>query len=486
MKRSDLITVIAVFHHVVRLTHSFEWSGNVRFPSISGGKRSFGLSMQGLSRQDGDSIKPIDHGRRNLLLGSAVALGSAIWGCTTRPAKATTVILEESEARRIDIFERNAPSVVFIDTFVEKQDVFSPNVLEVPLGSGSGFVWDKEGHIVTNYHVIRNAKVAQVAIITPSKKGLSSSKGSLVPPLRQASTDDVMLDLYERPTAMKSTYDEASSQYQRSVYKATVVGVDPGKDIAVLKVDAPDYVLYPIDVGTSTGLKVGQLALAIGNPFGLDHTLTAGVISGLGREVKSPIGRPITNVIQSDAAINPGNSGGPLLDSSGKLIGMNTAIYSPSGASAGIGFAIPVDTVKYIVNTLIRDGKVVRPILGISYLESKQARALGIGRGVLVLEVPEGSPAEKAGLKGTRRTETGLVEIGDIIIQVGDVIINTEANLFQALESFSPGDTVQVKVLRIEAVADALVQKEVTLSIPLQSSDVLEQPNPSLRYYQTR
>lgn len=158
---------------------------------------------------------------------------------------------------------------------------------------------------VTNYHVIRNAKVAQVAIITPSKKGLSS-KGSIMPPLRQASTDEPVLDVYERPTAMKSTYDEASSQYQRSVYKATVVGVDPGKDIAVLKVDAPDYVLYPIDVGTSTGLKVGQLALAIGNPFGLDHTLTAGVISGLGREVKSPIGRPITNVIQSDAAINPG------------------------------------------------------------------------------------------------------------------------------------------------------------------------------------
>lgn len=165
---------------------------------------------------------------------------------------------------------------------------------------------------------------------------------------------------------------------------------------------------------------------------------------------------------------------------------MNTAIYSPSGASAGIGFAIPVDTVKYIVNTLIRDGKVVRPILGISYLESKQARALGIGRGVLVLDVPQGSPAEKAGLKGTRRTETGLVEIGDIIIQVGGVIINTEANLFQALETFQPGDIVDIKVLRIEAMNDALVQKEVTLMIPLQSSDALEQATPSLRYYQTR
>lgn len=165
---------------------------------------------------------------------------------------------------------------------------------------------------------------------------------------------------------------------------------------------------------------------------------------------------------------------------------MNTAIYSPSGASAGIGFAIPIDTVKYIVNTLIRDGKVVRPILGISYLESKQARALGIGRGVLVLDVPAGSPAENAGLKGTRRTETGLVEIGDIIVQVAGVVINTEANLFQALETLEPGDSVEVKVLRIEAVNDALVQKEVTLSIPLQSSDVLEQGGPALRYYQTR
>jgi S1-C subfamily serine protease len=133
------------------------------------------------------------------------------------------------------------------------------------------------------------------------------------------------------------------TSFSRKVYKAKVVGVDPGKDIAVLKIDAPVFDLYPIEVGTSTGLKVGQSAYAIGNPFGLDHTLTVGVISGIGREVRSPIGRPITNVIQTDAAINPGNSGGPLLNSAGKLIGMNTSIYSPSGASAGIGFAIPVD-----------------------------------------------------------------------------------------------------------------------------------------------
>lgn len=148
-----------------------------------------------------------------------------------------------------------------------------------------------------------------------------------------------------------------SSEASRSTYKARVVGVDPSKDIAILKVDAPKSELFPIVVGTSAGLRVGQSALAIGNPFGLDHTLTSGIISGLGREVRSPIGRPISNVIQSDCAINPGNSGGPLLDSSGRLIGMNTAIYSPSGSSSGIGFAIPVDTIKFITETLIRDGQ---------------------------------------------------------------------------------------------------------------------------------
>lgn len=184
-------------------------------------------------------------------------------------------------------------------------------------------------------------------------------------------------------------------------------------------------------------------------------------------------------------AKNPGNSGGPLLDSSGNLIGMNTAIFSPSGASAGIGFAIPVDSVKVIVNTLIRDGKVVRPILGISYLESKQARSLGIGRGVLVLDVPPNSPAAKAGLRGTRRTETGLIEIGDIIVKVGSTVINTEANLFEALEGYQPGDSIEVKVLRIEAVNDRLEQREAKLTISLQSSETLEQqtmPTPMYQY----
>jgi S1-C subfamily serine protease len=239
-------------------------------------------------------------------------------------------------------------------------------------------------------------------------------------------------------------------------------------------VEAPQSLLRPIAVGTSKGLKVGQQALAIGNPFGLDHTLTVGIISGTGREVRSPIGRPITNVIQTDASINPGNSGGPLLDSSGKLIGMNTAIYSPSGASAGIGFAIPVDTVKAIVETLIRDGKVVRPVLGISLLDSKQARALGISSGALILDVPPGSPGAKAGLKGTRRLESGLVEVGDIIAKIGDTVVTTESDLFQALEIYKPGEKVVVSVLRVTVVNEELQVKTVELTIELGSSAELE------------
>jgi S1-C subfamily serine protease len=251
--------------------------------------------------------------RRNLITSSAVALFSALLATSTGANKAdagSLAVLEESENRRIEIFERNAPSVVFIDTFAEKQDVFSPNVMEVPLGTGSGFVWDKQGHIVTNYHVVRNAKFAQVALITPRKGGkesiglLSSQQQQLLP---QASTstfstndsdNSSSLDVFSvNPTASRAN-KFSSAGYKRSVFKATVIGADPGKDIAILKIDAPQELLYPISVGKSAGLKVGQLSLAIGNPFGLDHSLTSGVISGLGREVRSPIGRPITNVIQ--------------------------------------------------------------------------------------------------------------------------------------------------------------------------------------------
>ncbi|KAI2506794.1 PDZ domain [Fragilaria crotonensis] len=383
------------------------------------------------------------------------------------------------EERRIQIFERTAPGVVFIDTFTEQRDEFTTNVMEVPLGSGSGFVWDDKGHIVTNYHVVRNAKSAQVAIltrvfenqpITTPKASSGISKARIAP--RNAGNSINMGLSNDRilPSSVRPGRTSVLADYKRSVYKARVIGVDPGKDVAVLKIEAPVYDLYPLELGTSKSIRVGQMALAIGNPFGLDHTLTAGIISGIGREVRSPTGQPISNVIQTDAAINPGNSGGPLIDSAGRLIGMNTAIYSPSGGSAGIGFAIPIDAVKYVVETLIRDGRVVRPALGITYLQTAQAKVLGINRGVLVLDVPVDSPAYKAGMRGTRRTETGLIEIGDIIIKVADADIETEADLFQALEKFKPGDYVKVTVSRIEPTGTSLKARDAVLTIQLKAA----------------
>eukprot|EP00981_Chlorochromonas_danica_P000732 scaffold156_cov173-Ochromonas_danica.AAC.20 len=279
------------------------------------------------------------------------------------------------------------------------------NVMEVPAGTGSGFVWDDQGHIVTNYHVIRNAQSAKVTLTDSSGK--------------------------------------------TKTLTAKVLGVDPDKDVAVLIVDNNGIHWKPIKKGTSSSLKVGQFALAIGNPFGLDHTLTTGVVSGLGREVRSPSNKPINNVIQTDAAINPGNSGGPLLDSAGQLIGMNTAIYSSSGSSAGIGFAIPVDTLRYEVDALIRDGVVRRPVLGVSYLETSQAKVLGINRGVLVVDVPDGTGAKAGGLRGTDRNRRGdVLGLGDVIIQIDNQIIDKDSDLFQAVEKHQVGDVVTVKVIR--------------------------------------
>ena len=247
--------------------------------------------------QDSIISKPTTK-RREILLSSAAAFITTIIASSGTPkvAEASSLAgLEDTEKRRIEVFQRNAPSVVYIDVIAERQDVFSPNAVDERIGTGSGFVWDKDGHIVTNFHVVRNSKFAQVALITPRR----NSNNKIIPddngPLSVSSStsQDVFL-----PVRTSSTNKVSTDDYKRTVFKARIIGVDPGKDIAVLKIDAPEEILYPIQVGKSLGLIVGQTALAIGNPFGLDHTLTSGVISGLGREVKSPIGRPITNVIQ--------------------------------------------------------------------------------------------------------------------------------------------------------------------------------------------
>ncbi len=299
------------------------------------------------------------------------------------------------EEHTIRLFEQAAPSVCFITTSTLRRSYYSRNIQEIPSGSGSGFVWNKDGHIVTNFHVIQNADKATVTL----------SDGT--------------------------------------TYEATKVGQEPAKDLAVLKIDAPRNKLTPIPVGTSSNLRVGQNVYAIGNPFGLDQTLTTGVVSALGREINSVAGIPIRDAIQSDAAINPGNSGGPLLNSSGQLIGVNTAIYSPSGASAGIGFSIPVDVVSWVVPDLIQYGRVNRPLIGVEL-----ARPLRDIEGAVVLNVVEDSPAEAAGLRGTALDNSGNLVLGDIIVAVNNDPITNNSDLYLALEKYRAGDEVTVSVQR--------------------------------------
>lgn len=307
--------------------------------------------------------------------------------------------LESFENSIIRLFESAAPSVCYITTAQLRRDYWSRNVMEIPAGSGSGFIWDKSGHIVTNYHVVMNSEKISVTLS------------------------------------------------DQTTWQAKLVGVEPSKDLAVLKIDASSSQLKPIKVGSSSKLRVGQFVMAIGNPFGLDQTLTTGVISALGREIQSLNGRPIRDVIQTDAAINPGNSGGPLMDSGGRLIGVNTQIYSPSGASAGIGFSIPVDEVKWVVPDLINYGEVRRPILGVSLLPEHYASQLKV-KGVMVAEVVKGGPADKAGIKPISQGKDGSFEPGDIIKSVNDVKLNNPNDLILALEKYTPGDRVNLNIER--------------------------------------
>jgi S1-C subfamily serine protease len=310
--------------------------------------------------------------------------------CQTRakplPARpvATRGPLLPEEQRAISIFEEARAAVVYITTLVSRTDFFTLKVFEIPQGTGSGFIWDEAGHIVTNFHVIYEAQNVQVTLS------------------------------------------------DRSIFKAEVVGTAPDKDLAVLRIKAPREKLPPIRIGTSSDLKVGQSVYAIGNPFGFDQTLTTGIISALGREIESLTRRPIQGVIQTDAAINPGNSGGPLLDSAGRMIGVNTAIYSPSGAYAGVGFAVPIDTINRIV----------------PQVEDSVARQVGIEEGVLILDVDRRGAAAGAGMMPTRYDSEGNVVLGDIIVSINGQSIKTSDDLYRALERYNVGDEVRVEIIR--------------------------------------
>lgn len=312
----------------------------------------------------------------------------------------------EDEENNISIYHRIGPGVVNITSVVIQRDFFfNPIPRE---GAGSGSIIDTEGHILTNHHVIRDSSKLEVTLSDGSK------------------------------------------------WKAKLVGADPGNDLAVIKIDAPRERLTVIPAGDSSTLKVGQKVLAIGNPFGLGQTLTTGIISSLGRSIRSESGMLIEDVIQTDAAINPGNSGGPLLDSEGRIIGINSAIISPTGASVGIGFAIPVNTANRILPELIQKGYVSYPWIGASVfpLMPEFAKSLGLKaeRGAMVMEVVRGGPADKAGLKGGDRQ----VQVGNVMLPVGgDVItafdgqtVASSDELIRYIRARRPGDRVALKVLR--------------------------------------
>lgn len=317
--------------------------------------------------------------------------------------------LTKSELRTIKLFRESSPSVVHIRTskVLDGSDYFTMNPQKTQQGSGSGFIWDRQGHIVTNYHVIQKANEFLVTLA------------------------------------------------DNSSWKAELVGSALSKDLAVLKIDTPNHRLKPIKIGYSTNLQVGQTVLAIGNPFGLDQTLTTGIISGLGREIISVTGRPIRNVIQTDAAINPGNSGGPLLDSSGQLIGMNTAIYSSSHVYAGIGYAVPVDLINRFVPQLIKYKTIQIPSLNFTGLDDFVTRRLILNQllpqdahGVMILDLIPRGAADLAGLQKIRRDRTGDFLLGDLIMQLDETPIFNSNDLLDALEAHEVGDDVTLIILR--------------------------------------
>jgi S1-C subfamily serine protease len=323
--------------------------------------------------------------------------------------------LAADEKATITLFEQSKNSVVYISTQQQVMDPWTRNVFSIPRGTGSGFIWDGVGHVVTNYHVVEGASEATVKLADGRE------------------------------------------------HKAVLVGASKSHDLAVLKINVADRAPAPVPVGTSHDLKVGQNVYAIGNPFGLDWSLTTGIVSALDRSLTEENGVTIEHLIQTDAAINPGNSGGPLLDSAGRLIGINTAIYSPSGAFSGIGFTVPVDTVNRVVPQLIGRGQYVRPVLGIAVddgVNQMVNQRLGLP-GVAVLKVNPGSAAAAAGLKGANFLPDGRLIPGDMITAIEGRPVDNVGKLFALLDDYPVGETVHLTVRRAD--------RDITVAITLQA-----------------
>jgi S1-C subfamily serine protease len=321
--------------------------------------------------------------------------------------------LTSTEKTNIDIFQQTSPSVVYITTLTDKVNYWTRDITRIPQGTGSGFLWDDQGHIITNYHVLEGASAIKIRLSD-----------------------------------------------QRTV-DATFIGASPDHDLAVLRIPRNRDMPNPIPIGTSSDLEVGQVTYAIGNPFGLDQTLTTGVVSALNRSLPNNNGSMIEGLIQTDAAINPGNSGGPLLDSAGRLVGINTAIYSPSGAYAGIGFAVPVDTVNRIVPQIIAHGDYKRPKLGITINDSLNdiiTKQLNV-TGVAVIDVQPYTSAAKVKLQGIEM-KNNIIIAGDLITAIDQYKIESIKTLLWTLEKYAIGDTVTLKIIRDK--------KEVEIPLVLQ------------------
>jgi len=315
------------------------------------------------------------------------------------PAQNASGLLEY-EQNTVEVFQAASPEIVNIANLQQARvGFFADDVEELPAGTGSGFVWDEAGHIVTNFHVIQGA----------DRLMISFKDGSSLP--------------------------------------ASIVGTEPRKDVAVLKLQGKAPKIRGLTLGNSTSLQVGQKAIAIGSPFGLDQTLTSGVVSALGRSIRGIGGVTIRDMIQTDAAINPGNSGGPLLDSRGHLIGMNTMIFSKTGSSAGIGFAVPVNTVQRIAEQIIKFGRVKQAGLGIVRFDDSVNRQIGI-EGVIIRALVKDGGAARSGLRGTSRTARGDIVIGDIIVGIDDKPVKNYDDLYNLLEGREAGQTVKVVILR--------------------------------------
>ncbi len=325
-----------------------------------------------------------------------------IFLCINSNAADDHKLLLENEKNTIEIYHKLSHSVVNITSISVATDFWNREQIEIPRGSGSGFVWDKKGHIVTNFHVVEGSDSFIVTFNNDKKQ-----------------------------------------------YKAKPVGGEPRKDIAVLKLTSLPNKLTPIFPGNSSTLQVGQKAIAIGNPFGMDNTVTTGIISALNRRIVGITGLKIYGMIQTDASINPGNSGGPLFNSSGELIGMNTMIFSKTGTSTGIGFAIPSDTINRMVPQIIKYGKVIQPGLGIAILPDQYKNRLGIEKGIVITGfLDKKNPISKSGLRTLRRDEYGRIILGDIIIAIDGKETKDLSDIYNILQEYKVGDYVEITYLR--------------------------------------